>query len=210
MISCMTDKIYTGAPKADYFAAMDSRNVTDDLKGLTNDEIRAVLDTRRTDMVSIMMNLTQDFNKASALRNHNFFSGRKFVFINRRNNQNLDAPGGVKKFDKRGAVGTSHYEHIEHYHEGEYSALFEELKQDGYTIYAVDNIDRHEPVSAYTEAFPAKSAFLYGEEGFGLSDAMIAACDRMVYIPGTGSVRSLNVAVAHGIITALYTSQHTS
>lgn len=204
----MTEEKYTGAPKADYHAAMDSRNVKDEFKGMSTEEIRQELQSRRTGMVSIMMNLTQDFNKSSAMRNHNSFSGDRFVFINRRNNQNLEAPGGVKKYDKRGTVGTNHYENVEHYHEGEYENFFAALRSEGYTIYAVDNIDKHNPISVYDEEFPAKSAFLYGEEGSGLSDEMVNACDKMIYIPSTGSVRSLNVAVAHGIISAFYTSQH--
>ena len=56
--------------------------------------------------------------------------------------------------------------------------------------------------------FPAKSAFLFGEEKLGLADDLIAAADAMVYIPQYGSVRSINVGVAHGVIAAFYASQH--
>lgn len=186
----------------------DTRNVADEFKGVAVEQIRETLDTRRTQMVCIAQNLTSDFNKSSCVRNMNAFSGRKFIFLNRENEQNPDAPTGVARWDKRGAVGANHYEHIEHYRHDRWKEVFTTLRDEGYTIYAVDNIPSYNPVSVYTEQFPEKSVFVYGEEGLGLTADIINACDRMVYIPQTGSVRSLNIAVAHGIVSAFYTAQH--
>lgn len=188
--------------------AQDTRNVADEFKGLSNEDIRDALAERRTDMVCIAQNLTHDFNKSSCVRNMNAFSGRKFIFLNRDNEQNPEAPHGKKHWDRRGAVGAQNYENIEHYRHARWAEVFAQLHAEGYTIYAVDNIPQYEPRNVYTEQFPAKSAFVYGEEGIGLSDELIQACDRMIYIPQTGSVRSLNIGVAHGIVSAFYTAQH--
>lgn len=186
----------------------DTRNITDEFKGMSEDLIRLEMQKRRTGMISIVMNLTHDFNKSSCLRNHNAMSGREFIFVNRINDQNPDAPEGVKRYDKRGAVGTYNYSSTRHVRVDKYNALFQELRDDGYTIYAVDNTPGYDPKSIYSTDFPYKSAFVYGEEGLGLSDDMIAACDKMVYIPQRGTVRSLNIAVAHGIVSAFYSAQH--
>lgn len=43
---------------------------------------------------------------------------------------------------------------------------------------------------------PEKSVFLFGEEQIGLADELIQAADKMIYIPQTGSVRSLSISGA--------------
>lgn len=186
----------------------DYRNVTDFYKGKTDDEIRTALDMQRGEMVSIMQNLSHDFNKASAVRNSNAFGMRKLIFLNPENPAIPDAKEGIKKWDRRGSLGTQNYEHIEHHRIIDYPAIFKQLHQEGYTIYAIDNTPGYDPQSLYDVQFPAKSAFLFGEEKLGLADDLIAAADAMVYIPQYGSVRSINVGVAHGVIAAFYTSQH--
>jgi rRNA methylases len=192
----------------DLTRSADYRNVTDFYKGKSDDEIRADLDQRRGEMISIMQNLSHDFNKASAVRNSNAFGMRKLIFLNPENPAIPDAPEGIKKWDRRGSLGTQNYEHIEHRRVTDYQAVFDQLHADGYTIYAVDNTPGYQPQSLYNVTFPAKSAFLFGEERLGLADNLIAAADAMIYIPQYGSVRSINVSVAHGIIAAFYASQH--
>ncbi len=192
----------------DLTRSADYRNVTDFYKGKSDDEIRADLYQRRGEMISIMQNLSHDFNKASAVRNSNAFGMRKLIFLNPENPAIPDAPEGIKKWDRRGSLGTQNYEHIEHRRVTDYQAVFDQLHADGYTIYAVDNTPGYQPQSLYNVTFPAKSAFLFGEERLGLADDLIAAADAMIYIPQYGSVRSINVSVAHGIIAAFYASQH--
>ncbi|WP_195318793.1 TrmH family RNA methyltransferase [Weissella cibaria] len=192
----------------DLTRSADYRNVTDFYKGKSDDEIRSDLDQRRGEMISIMQNLSHDFNKASAVRNSNAFGMRKLIFLNPENPAIPDAPEGIKKWDRRGSLGTQNYEHIEHRRVTDYQAVFDQLHVDGYTIYAVDNTPGYQPQSLYNVTFPAKSAFLFGEERLGLADDLIAAADAMIYIPQYGSVRSINVSVAHGIIAAFYASQH--
>jgi tRNA G18 (ribose-2'-O)-methylase SpoU len=133
---------------------------------------------------------------------------RKLIFLNPENPAIPDAKEGIKKWDRRGSLGTQNYEHIEHHRIIDYPAIFKQLHQEGYTIYAIDNTPGYNPQSLYDVKFPAKSAFLFGEEKLGLADDLIAAADAMVYIPQYGSVRSINVGVAHGVIAAFYASQH--
>jgi tRNA G18 (ribose-2'-O)-methylase SpoU len=186
----------------------DYRNVIDEFKSFENDEIRAALDGRRGKMVTILQNLSHDFNKGTAIRNTNAFSGRKVIFLNPENRTHLGNPEGAKKYDTRGAVGTQHYEHIEHHVITDFQKVFDDLHAEGYTIFAVDNMPAYNPENIFEVAFPEKSAFVFGEEQLGLADDIIKATDRMIYLPQSGSVRSLNVSVAHGIIMAFYTQQH--
>ncbi len=184
------------------------KNVIDEFKLFETDEIIAKLDGKRGEVITILQNLTHDFNKGTAIRNTNAFSGKKIIFLNSKNRTVLDSKEGAKKYDTRGAVGTNHYEHIEHHVITDYKEVFDNLKKDGYTIYAVDNITKYNPENIFDVKFEKKSAFVFGEEQLGLADEIIENSDKMIYLPQSGSVRSLNVAVAHGIVMAFYTQQH--
>lgn len=188
--------------------SIDYRNLGADFKGMTNSEIMQALDQRRGDMITVLQNLSHDFNKATAVRNHNAFSGREIVFLNPDNPMDKENAEGAKKWNKKGAVGAQHYEHISHHRILDYQTLFNKWHDEGYMIYAVDNTPGYELHNVFDVTFPKKSVFLFGEEQIGLANDLIEAADEMIYIPQTGSVRSLNVSVAHGIIAALYTAQH--
>ena len=65
----------------------------------------------------------------------------------------------------------------------------------------------YSPINLMDVALPKRSAFVFGEEGPGLSRGAIDLCDNMLYIGMFGSVRSLNVAVAAGIVQYEYSRQ---
>lgn len=172
-----------------------TRNTVDAYKDKMTNEIRDALDDQRSGMVNICMNLSSDFNKASIIRASNAFLGKQVWIV------------GNRKFDRRGTVGTHHYEHV--MHADDYQELFEKLIADGYTIFPVDNRPEFDPKVINEVKFPEKSAFLYGEEMLGLSDDVIKACNgQMIYIRQRGSVRSLNVAQAAAVTMSFYDSQH--
>lgn len=172
----------------------EAQNVIDGYKGLNSAEIRADLVTKRNSMVSIFMNVTNDFNKATGIRANNVFLGNSVYMV------------GKRKIDRRGTVGTHHYETV--FHADTIEEVIELLRNDGYTIFAVDNIEKFNPKNLWDVDYPEKSAFLYGEEKLGLSDESIALCDDMVFIASEGSVRSLNVACAASVVMAEYSRQH--
>lgn len=169
-------------------------NVAEMYKEWTLAEIRADLDTRRSEVVQIFMNLTTDFNKASGIRVNNAFSGSAVYIV------------GKRHYNRVGSVGTHHYEHV--FSANTLQEVVEKLHGDGYTVYAVDNIMSYEPKSMWDVEFPSKTAFVYGEEQRGLQAEDIALCDAMVYCEMTGSVRSLNVANASAVLLSEYTRQH--
>lgn len=176
-------------------ASEDGRNIIDYFKGYSEEEIRANLDSRRTPLVNICMNLSGDFNKAAVIRANNAFLGSKVYMVGRR------------RYDIRGTVGTRHYEHVEH--SEELAPVVEGLIADGYLVCAIDNIESYSPVNLFELELPEKVAFLYGEEGLGLSAESIALCNGpMIAIRQYGSVRSLNVGQAAAVLMAEYSRQH--
>lgn len=81
-----------------------------------------------------------------------------------------------------------------------------DLKKDGYTIVATAVTDRAE--SLLTAKFPEKKiAILVGNEHRGLSEVARHLADRIIMIPMTGFVQSLNVSVATAIVLWEITKQ---
>lgn len=169
-------------------------NVVDELKGLSAEAAREKLFSKRTELVNVCMNLTNDFNKASVLRAGNAFLAKEIYFV------------GNKKTDRRGMTGLHHLEVVRHADTLE--ELVEHLHSEGYTVYAVDNTPSLNPKSVYAVKLPEKSAFVYGEEQRGLTAEETALCDGALYIPQRGAVRSLNIAQAAAVMMSEYTRQH--
>lgn len=171
-----------------------SKNTMEAFSNLNTDQIKEMLAYDRSEMISVCMNLTSDFNKASVIRSSNAFLGKEIILV------------GKRKFDRRGTVGTHHYEHI--LHTEDTSDVFDYLRSEGYTIFAVDNTPEFNPQVIYDVEMPKKSAFFYGEEQCGLDNDIVAQCDNVVYIPQYGSVRSINVASAASIVMSEYSRRH--
>jgi tRNA G18 (ribose-2'-O)-methylase SpoU len=169
-------------------------NVADAFANLSTEQVKEAIAGGLSPMVTICMNLTSDFNKATVLRAHNAFLGSDFYVVGRRS------------FDRRGTVGMHHYTTVKHAETIEPVVAF--LREQGYTIFAVDNTPKFSPLPVYEAAFPRKSAFIYGEEKLGLDENTVALCDQAVYIPQRGVPRSINVSNAAAIMMSEYTRRH--
>ena len=169
-------------------------NIADEFSNMTTEQIKSALEVGRSGMINVCMNLTSDFNKSSVIRSSNAFLGKEVILV------------GKRKFDRRGTVGAQHYETLKH--SVEIEPVIEYLRENGYKIFAVDNIADYNPKAVYDVEMPEKTAFIYGEESNGLSREIIDMCDEMVYIPQYGSVRSINVAQAASIMMSEYNRRH--
>jgi len=54
----------------------------------------------------------------------------------------------------------------------------------------------------FKATLPPRVVYVMGAEGAGMGDALAAACDLRLSIPGTGAVESLNVAAATAVLLA--------
>jgi len=163
--------------------ATDDRNVIDYYKGWQTEMIRADLDTKRLPFIVALENISGDFNKSSAIRNMNAFLGLEVWII------------GKRKYDRRGTVGTHHYEHIKYF--DTWGQALSTGYTNSYEIVAFDNVDGAKSLHEYL--WPENVIMMFGEEQRGLSNEALALADEILYIPMRGSVRSLNVATASGI-----------
>ena len=73
-----------------------------------------------------------------------------------------------------------------------------ELKQNGYTIYTVEQTTESKNYTDIEYKFPL--CFIMGNEVDGVSDELVQVTDYAIEIPMLGIKHSLNVSVAYGII----------
>lgn len=168
--------------------AKDRRNIRDDLKVLTSDQVRAWLEEGRSPLISLFANVDGDFNLGTGIRNANWFNQLGVHICGRR------------KWDRRGAVGTHNYTPVS-YHSSVLASITA-LRESNYRIVAAEITDDAVPLHTYDWA--ERSAIIYGEEGTGIPREALDMCDDIVYIPGRGSVRSLNVGTTSGIFSYDY------
>ena len=164
----------------------DSRNVIDFYKGWETDAIKADLDRNRLPFIAAFEHVNGDFNKATGIRNTNGFLGREVWIVGER----------AKRYDKRGTVGTHHYEHVKY--ADSWLSVFRGIDDfPDYRVVAVDNVSGACDIREYN--WSPKTIMMFGEEQRGLSEEAFLFADDIVYIPMRGSVRSFNVGTSSGI-----------
>jgi tRNA G18 (ribose-2'-O)-methylase SpoU len=163
------------------------RNVVDKYKSMTDDKIREELKQNVNPVAVCMEHWKGDFNISTLIRNANAFNVEKVYYL------------GRKRIDIRGAVGAHHYMDIS-YLDDSYNRLVE-LKNK-YTFIAVDNnVDKTHKLREFDwNKLEKPPLILFGEEGCGLTEEVLNLADYRIEIEQYGSVRSLNVGTASGIV----------
>jgi tRNA G18 (ribose-2'-O)-methylase SpoU len=165
-------------------ASTDTRNLIDKFKGLPNEEIVAELDKSRIPLEIAIENLAHDFNIGTVVRNANAFNVSRVHII------------GKRKYNRRGAMVTDKYIHIDHF------ATVEEFISDaharGMKVVAVDN-NRPESKPLASIKLVPNSILVFGSESDGISQELLDAADQAFYIEQLGSTRSINVGCASAI-----------
>ncbi|OJI06407.1 hypothetical protein BK004_03630 [bacterium CG10_46_32] len=88
--------------------------------------------------------------------------------------------------------------------------LLDKLKQDGYTIYALEQAKNAYSLKKIhlSKTMQTKSALVVGNEVKGLSKTIQKRADYIIEIPMLGIKESLNVAVSFGIATYSLINNH--
>jgi len=182
----MTDDRYD----PELIAKGDTRNVVDEFRNMTVEAIKAELDKRRHPLQIAIENYQHDFNIGTIVRNANAFNVRAVHII------------GKRHWNRRGAMVTDRYLHV--YHHSRVEEFVTAVH--GMSIIGVDNIPGSQPLASVR--LPKNAVLVFGGEGPGLSEEMIAACQNIVAIEQFGSTRSVNVGVASGIVMYAWIQQH--
>lgn len=96
------------------------------------------------------------------------------------------------------ALGATETVNWKHY----YNTLdaVKKLKEDGYRIWAVEQVKNSTLLNHTKLEAGEKVAVIFGNEVDGVSDDVLQLCDDFVEIPQLGMKHSLNVSVAAGIV----------
>jgi tRNA G18 (ribose-2'-O)-methylase SpoU len=170
----------------------ENRNIDSKYTGWTNELIKQDLNSKRNEFAVMMERINGDFNFGTLIRNANAFLAKQVFYL------------GLRKYDKRSAVGTYIYENVE-FLDSSIEEAYQKLRQQ-YTIIAIDNTKGSVPMESFK--WPKNSLMVFGEESRGLSEQALTHADHIVHISMYGSVRSLNVGCASAITMHNYLMQH--
>lgn len=76
----------------------------------------------------------------------------------------------------------------------------EELRREGYTVYAVEQAMNSTPLQQVKYKNEEKIAVIFGNEITGVEQQTIQQCDGCIEIPQLGMKHSLNIATAAGVV----------
>jgi tRNA G18 (ribose-2'-O)-methylase SpoU len=185
----------------------DTRNVVDAYRYWTVEAIVADLDRRRAEHPATQLhvaveNWAHDLNIGSVVRTANAFNAASVRIVGRR------------RWNRRGAMVTDRYLHVEHDPDAASLAAWAATAgppgDDGaptrLPVVGVDNV----PGSVALEglALPASCVLLLGQESAGLSASAQAVCDVVVHVTQHGSTRSLNAGAAAAVAMWAWAVQH--
>jgi tRNA G18 (ribose-2'-O)-methylase SpoU len=161
----------------------DRRNVIDRYRYWSVEAIVADLDRSRRPLRIAIQNWEHDFNIGSIVRTANAFNVAGVHIIGRR------------RWNRRGAMVTDRYLHVEHHPDVDDFAAF--LAENDYRPIGVDNLPGSLPLE--TAKLPERSCLIFGSEGPGLTEEIVGICDQLVAISQYGSTRSINAGAAAAI-----------
>ncbi|MGW4846131.1 TrmH family RNA methyltransferase [Nocardia brasiliensis] len=177
---------------AELLAAGDRRNVVDAYRYWSREAIVADIDRRRHPFHVAIENFGHDANIGTVVRTANAFAAAAVHIV------------GRKRWNRRGAMVTDRYQHIEH-HES-VAELLAYAARAGLTVVAVDNVPGSIPLE--TAELPRDCLLLFGQEGPGVTTDAKAAAAMTVSIAQFGSTRSINAGVAAGIAMHAWIRRH--
>ena len=170
----------------------DRRNVADRYRYWTVEAIVADLDGRRHPFHVAIENWQHDLNIGTVVRNANAFLASAVHIVGRR------------RWNRRGAMVTDKYQHIEHHDSVE--ALVSWCAERSLPLVGIDNLPGAVPIDEFE--LPRGCVLLFGQEGPGLSEAARSAVSAVVSIRQFGSTRSINAGVASGIAMHEWVRRH--
>ncbi len=173
-------------------------------RGLSDGDMKVKTDDRSTaiapklPIVLIVDNLRSAFNVGSIFRTAECFGAAHLYLCG------YTARPDQEKL-KKAAMGTdalvswSWHARIEE--------VLETLKRDAYRIYALETSEGAEVLGDYVFK-PGKTAFIFGNERYGVEEQVLKSCDGILEIPCQGQKNSLNVALSLGVALYEWRRQH--
>ncbi len=159
----------------------------DELQRISVDEFKEL---EKTPLVVVLDQIRSMNNVGSIFRTCDGFAVEKIVLCG------ITATPPHKEITKT-ALGAT--ESVQWEYEQDNATAIEKLKQEGYTIIAIEQVDNSQWLHEYPIAKDGKYAIILGNEVFGVDEKLLPLCDAIIEIPQLGTKHSLNVTIAAGI-----------
>lgn len=158
-----------------------------ELNRLTVEEFKS---ERKSPIVVVLDNVRSLNNVGSAFRTSDAFLVEKIYLCG------ITGTPPHKDIQKTalGATESVTWEYVEHT-----VAAIQQLKQDGYTVCALEQVEESKKLHEFLPDPDRKFALVFGNEVFGVEEEVIKASDYVIEIPQLGTKHSLNISVSMGI-----------
>ena len=160
----------------------------DELNRVTTEEFKA---QEKIPLVVVMDNVRSMYNVGSIFRTCDAFSVERLLLCG------ITACPPHKEIAKT-ALGAT--ESVDWAHYATTVEAVTELKQQGYKVLAVEQVDTSVMLDRMEASGDEKTAIVLGNEVFGVDDEVLALCNGAIEIPQNGTKHSLNVSIAGGIV----------
>lgn len=148
--------------------------------------------TEKAPIVLVLDNVRSALNVGSAFRTSDAFM-LKHIYL-----CGITAQPPHREILKT-ALGAT--ETVEWSHHARITDLIEKLKEEGYTILAIEQTDESMPLQDFAIEPGARYALVFGNEVGGIDDDALLLADKALEIPQFGAKHSINIAVCIGIVT---------
>ena len=170
----------------------DRRNVLDHYRYWKVSSIVEDLETKRHGLQIAIENWQHDLNIGSIVRTANAFNVSGVHIV------------GKRDWNRRGAMVTDRYLTVHHH--PTVSDFADWCKENNLPIIGIDNVEGSKKLEG--AQLPEKCVLLFGQEGAGMSEEGIAACEVLYEIAQYGSSRSMNASAAGAIAMYHWALQH--
>ena len=150
------------------------------------------MNTKRHGLQIAIENWQHDLNIGSIVRTANAFNVSGVHIV------------GKRDWNRRGAMVTDRYLTVHHHPTVADFAIW--CKANNLPIIGIDNVEGSKKLEG--AQLPENCVLLFGQEGAGMSEEGIAACEVLYEIAQYGSTRSMNASAAGAIAMYHWALQH--
>jgi tRNA G18 (ribose-2'-O)-methylase SpoU len=159
-----------------------------ELNRLTPEEFKR---SKKTPVIAVLENIRSAYNVGSLFRTADAFLLESIYLIG------YTAQPPHKEI-KKTALGAE--ETVEWHYFADTKSAIENLKNNGYKVYAVEQVINSISLENLTIDNDEKIAVIFGNEVSGVEQDNILLCDGCIEIPQLGMKHSLNIATAAGVV----------
>lgn len=158
---------------------------------LNRPDVESFKTQTKTPIIIMLDNVRSMHNVGSAFRTADGFAIEKIILCG------ITATPPHREIEKTalGATQSVVWEHVQ-----EASETIQALKEDGYTILAIEQANGSVELQTAAIDSTRKYVFVFGNEVHGVSDEAMQQVDACIEIPQFGTKHSFNVSVTVGIV----------